>query len=762
MFSLTRLHVAVLSAIGVTVSADCWAQEAQFLPSPPVDSVAAHTPPVVVVNATRQPSPVLTTPATITVIDETQLQENLVTDFRELFRYEPGITVKREPRGRGDESGIEVRGIGGQRLGLLVDGVRLPAGYVAAGANLGQLKLDPLSLSRVEVLRGPASSLYGSDALAGVVLFRTLSPQDFLDSTKAIAGSASAGFDGSDDSRWASGNLAFRAGALQNLLSLTTREGHERKNYHDSALHPNPQEARQHNLLIKSVLDIDAIQALTLIAEHYDQSIKTNQVSLIGPIAGGTRINDSRADDDSLRGRLGLNYRYAPTGTWFDNFSAQIDYQRSSSKERTYENRQPPGPTAALLRDGLLSYREPQWSGSAQFGGRIDAGAVAHRWVTGVDVLSKSVSLYNDALQRTVTGAGATNVIDGDVYPRKIAPDTDVSDIGWFAQDEMAFGKGALRFTPGLRIDAYKLSPHPDALFGNANVGGSIPVGLSKSALTPRLGLSYEWLPQQVAFANYVTGFRMPTYDQLNRIGRVPVATFIHDFIPAPNLKPERSQGIELGLRGQSGGASYDLSAYYNRYTDFISSDIIAVIPAGESGGPRPIRRIQSRNIGKVAIYGIEAKGQMPLHPWFDATDGWRLIGALQWSIGDDKVADQPLNSIQPARLVAGLRWDESAHRYGAQLTSNLVAGKKRVNQALTQTGPTAPVPLTTAGYGTADLTTYWRLSKRVTLNLAVYNLFDKRYFDWSNVSQLTGTDASLTSYTATGRNGSLSVKIEI
>ncbi|MBS7781469.1 TonB-dependent hemoglobin/transferrin/lactoferrin family receptor [Acidovorax sp. CCYZU-2555] len=756
MFRLTRLHAAILGVCAAAAAPVLGAQEIAPAPTGAHEALAP-----VVITATRRPTDALTTPATVAVIDEKQLRENLVTDFSELLRYEPGIAVKREPRGRGGEAGIEVRGIGGQRLGLRVDGVRLPGGHAAAGANLGQLKLDPLSLSRVEVLKGPASSLYGSDALAGVVLFRTLSPQDFLSSSTDFAGAASTGFDGRDNSRWGSAQLAFRAGATQNLLSLSARDGQGLKNHGDSALHPDPQDTRQRNLLLKSVLDIDARQSLTLTGEHYEQAIQTNQQSLIGPISGGTRITRSRADDSSQRDRLGLAYRYAPDSHWFDHFSAQIDYQRSRSDERTADARQPPGAAPALLRDASMAYREPQWSGSLQFDGRADAGGVTHRWLAGMDLLAKSVSLYNNALQRTAAGTGATQVIDGEVFPRRTAPESDTRNIGLFVQDELALGDGKLRLTPSLRYDSYRISPRPDALFANANVAGTTPVGLARNAWTPRLGLTYEWQPRQVVYANYVTGFRMPTPEQLNRVGQVAVATFIHDFTPNPQLQPERSRGLELGLRGESQHGSYELSAFYNRYTDFINTEMTAFIPAGHSGGSRAIRRFQSRNIGEVAIYGIEAKGQAPIGHWFDAADRWRLIGALQWSVGNDKSADQPLNSIQPARLVAGLRWDQRGGNLGATLTGNLVAGKRRVNEALAQTGPTAPVPLRTAGYATLDLSAYWRIAKQATLHLALYNLFDRQHHDWSTVSGLTGNDARLAAYTAPGRTAAISLRVD-
>lgn len=759
---MTRLqHWTPLAlALAAAFSGNAYAQQSN--PSDHAQASVTHTAQLapVVVTATRQASDALTTPATISVIDQAQMQENLVTDFGELFRYEPGIAVKREPRGRGGEAGIEVRGIGGQRLAMLVDGVRLPNGYVAAGANLGQLKLDPASLSRVEVLRGPASSLYGSDALAGVVLFRTLSPADFLDDGQAFAGNASIGYDGADNSRSATANLAFRAGSTQNLLSVTARKGHELEN-NDSSAVPNPQDFNQQNVLLKSIFDLGSAQTLTLTGEYYTQNVKTEQDSLAGPIAGGTRILRSTADDDSTRSRLGLAYRWDAQAGWFDTLKAQIDYQRSTSKERTAEHRQPPGASPVLLRDTLLSYREPQWSGSFQLDGHATAGATSHRWVAGVDLLSKSISFYNDASQRMAAGGPTTNVIDGDVYPRKIAPDTDVRNIGLFFQDEIAFGDGRFKLTPSLRYDYYKLSPKPDGEFANANVANSEPVGLSKSAVTPRLGLSYEWHPQQVVYANYVTGFRMPTYDQLNRIGQVPVATFIHDFIPSPDLKPEHSRGVELGIRGESGLGSYELTGFYNRYKDFIDTQMIAYIPPGMSGGPRAIRRFQSRNIGEVEIYGVEAKGTLSLNQWINSQDRWRLIGAAQWTMGNDLTNDQPLNSVQPFKLVAALAWDTAGGRYGGQLIGTFVSAKKRVNEDLTQTGPTAPVPLTTSGYATVDMTGYLRLGKQTTLNLAVFNLFDRKYYEWSRVSGLTGNDPRLAAYTSPGRTVSANLRVE-
>jgi len=732
---------------------------AQELPDG-TDPFASELDPVIV-TATRRASEALTTPATINIIDESSLKENLVGDFREMLRYEPGIALKLEPRGRGGEAGIEIRGVGGQRLVMLVDGVRQPNGYGAAGADIGQLKLDPAALARIEILRGPASSLYGSDALAGVVLFHTPSPADLLGEGEQVKGTGSIGYHGANHSRTAAATLALRAARSQHLVSGSWRQGHELSN-HGGDIVPDPQDIRTRNALIKSIFAIAEGHVLTLTGEHYSQQINTVQDSLARVIAGGTRINLSLADDDSTRSRAGLAYRWDADGTWFERLSAHLDYQRSANTERTFEDRQPPGGRAARLRDGVMRYREPQWSGTFQLDGHARSGNTEHRWVAGLDALSKSIAQFNIASEQGRDGSAQSNIVDGEIYPRRTAPETDVRGLGLFVHDEMAFADGRFTLSPSLRYDAWRLSPKPDALFANANVAGHVPVSLSKSALTPRLGASFEWHPRQVLYASIVTGFRMPTPAQLNRIGQVPVASFIHDFIPAPDLKPERSKGAEMGMRGESARVSYDLVAFYNRYTDFIDTQLIEFIPAGTPGnsGARSIRRFQSRNIGEVEIYGIEAKGALALHHWFASADHWHLTAAAQWSQGNDQSNRQPLNSIQPLKLVTGLRWEKADGRFSGQLIGTIVSGKTRVNRQLAQTGPTAPVPLTTAGYATVDVTFRVRLGKPANVYLGVHNLLDRRYYDWSRVSGLTGNDARLAASTSPGRT--VSARLEV
>ena len=170
-----------------------------------------------------------------------------------------------------------------------------------------------------------------------------------------------------------------------------------------------------HNVLLKSVLGIDSSQSMTLTAEHFRKENSAYLQSLLGPIAGGTRITRSAADDSSQRDRLGLAYRYTPGGAWFENLSAQIDVQHSRSNEFTDEARQPPGAQPAQLRESTLAHSEKQWSGSLQLDGQHQQGALTHRWVLGADMLYKKLEVRNDALQRTVGRQVVSKIVDGDL-----------------------------------------------------------------------------------------------------------------------------------------------------------------------------------------------------------------------------------------------------------------------------------------------------------------------------------------------------------
>ena len=129
----------------------------------------------------RRLTPVSRVAATVTVIDQARIEATLATDIRELVRYEPGISVRNDPFRFGLDT-ISVRGLGGNRVAVEIDGIPAAGGFaVGSYADSGRAFVDPAFVDRVEILRGPASSLYGSDAIGGVVAMTTLTPGRLLE-----------------------------------------------------------------------------------------------------------------------------------------------------------------------------------------------------------------------------------------------------------------------------------------------------------------------------------------------------------------------------------------------------------------------------------------------------------------------------------------------------------------------------------------------------------------------------------------------------
>ena len=113
------------------------------------------------------------------------------------MRYEPGLTVRNDPFRFGLDT-FSVRGLGGNRVAVEIDGIPAAGGFaVGSFSDSGRAFVDSAFVDRVEFLRGPASSLYGSDAIGGIVAMTTLRPASLLaPAGRLVAMRTEAGYEG--------------------------------------------------------------------------------------------------------------------------------------------------------------------------------------------------------------------------------------------------------------------------------------------------------------------------------------------------------------------------------------------------------------------------------------------------------------------------------------------------------------------------------------------------------------------------------------
>src|SRR5690606_18826967 len=134
----------------------------------------------IVVSATLTEASVASLPSVISAIDRAQLQRELAMNLRDAVRYEPGVSV-RSSFGRFGLGDFRIRGLEGNRVLIETDGIAVSDAFaIGSFSSAGRISIDPATLKAIEIVRGPGSSLYGSDALGGVVALQTVDAEDLV------------------------------------------------------------------------------------------------------------------------------------------------------------------------------------------------------------------------------------------------------------------------------------------------------------------------------------------------------------------------------------------------------------------------------------------------------------------------------------------------------------------------------------------------------------------------------------------------------
>ena len=135
------------------------------------------------------------TPGTVSVIDAETIARRLIENVADLVKFEPGVYIETNVTRIG-LNGFNIRGIGGNRVMTQVDGVETSEQFDFGPFNVHQFALDLDTLKTAEIVRSAGSSLYGSDALGGVVSFFTKDPADYLPAQPVFHLGAKTLFDG--------------------------------------------------------------------------------------------------------------------------------------------------------------------------------------------------------------------------------------------------------------------------------------------------------------------------------------------------------------------------------------------------------------------------------------------------------------------------------------------------------------------------------------------------------------------------------------
>jgi len=701
----------------------------------------------VVVVASRVPEPLVQVVASVAVIEREDIERRLDQDIGDLVRYLPGVRVDSDPN-RFGRQGFSIRGLGGNRVRVEIDGVPLPDAFaVGQFASAGRDLVDLEAVERVEILRGPASTLYGSDALAGIVAFRTRDPADLLARASGdSAWSLRLGYGGRDLSRllglsWAGES----ASGWQAMLLAARREGGETRNSAEREQHAaNPADYGRDALLGKWVRDFGAIGRWSVVLDHSQSRQESLVRSLhFGPGRFATTYR-LLADDRSERSRLSTRAEWEPAGGWLDRIELLLYHQQSEARQDSLQYRLPdPATPFESLRFRRFDFTQRELGLDLLGVSEGGWGAAVHRQVFGLSLDRTRYRGLRDGLETNLATGASSGVILGERFPVRDFPNSEARRIGLFWQGDISLGAFAL--VPGLRWERYRLDARPDALFVE-DYPNIATVDLGETSLTPKLGLRWRIGERASLFLQHSRGFRAPPFSDVNIGLFLPSLNF--EVRPNPELRPERSEGWEAGLRWQGEALQGTVSVFDNRYRDLIESRAnLGVDPV--SGA----LVFQSVNRSRARIRGWEAEFVLDLGALRPALAGWSLQAAAAAASGEDTARGRPLNSIDPASATVGLRFDAQRGFWGGELVLQAVQGKDRIDH------PVAPL-FAPPGYASLDALAWFEPRPGLRVNLGLFNLLDRRAWDWGSLRGLPASAGNIDFYSRPGRSvsGSLSI----
>jgi len=626
------------------------------------------------------------------------------------------------------------------------DNVNLPKRYEFS-SSLGRADyIDLNALKSVEILKGPASTLYGSDALGGVITYRSLYPEDLLNANETFKVEIPAIYDGSDNTVQGAIRVAVRDenSDIEGVVVLSKSTGEELNAKADKK-YINENENSKQSIYTNIVKNINEYTRLNLIYENVDKESET--------ISKKDNLSSSysgvKEDRDITRSMLNLGYEYdnADSSKFFNYakinlFSQQSDFSDDSIIDYASSVSRRTGaltPAYKKLNDDDL---EDEKKGiNLQLKSEITSGGLTNKFTYGIDYSDTFNSKSN---KDTEIRSGTTTI-----NSIKHTPDSDTEEYGIYVQNEMTWENYEnVELIAGLRYDHYSLSSTNDADYKNTMDGRGktdTPANIDDSSLNPHLSLLYKLTPEVTAYGKYSRAFRAPTYAEVNNAhGNIFHGYYV---LNNPDLESETSDNYEVGIKGDYPKFDFSLVSFISKIDNKIDGYKEITTPGAGNDciaiTGRPCQVLQHQNLDEAEIWGLEWTSEYNFN---ENKEGFSLLGSFAYTYGDDTSTseDKALLSINPFKAILGLKYTAKNNKWTSELLNTYV-GTARTPEEYDDNPHSS--------YSVVDFNNNFNVNERLGLDFGIYNLFDKKYYNYSTVRTQDASDTNIERFAEAGRH---------
>jgi hemoglobin/transferrin/lactoferrin receptor protein len=654
-------RLAAILTLALALPARAQAPPASPPPPAPAPSLADTTRPVkfleeTVVTGSRYPRAYYESPQALSLVSRAQILDQVPAALGDVLGTLPGVDMSKDSPW---EQRPILRGLGGQRVLVMMDGSPINS---ARGNGPHPSLLDPSQVDRVEIVRGPSSVAYGSDALGGAINIITRDPS--LDEGDGFRGSATISGSTVDDRRGAYVELMPRVGKLTAFLSGGGRRALDYDLPNVGGIRQRvPQSGfKDYNGLANLRYKLTPHMALRGSYQLYrgsDIGLPGLKTLVVDPNAQVTIFEQEFSFPRYDRDAANLSLEHAYPDAWLAKSLARVTWQREHrnffSHEEFNTDYLGPHPPSERLRvtnqDRLFDL--DTWGFQTQLTTRKNPRYLLS---AGLDLARDKTDGDNIRHRYWVDAYGTPVRAEADRVTASV-PDGSFDSYATYAQSEWYL---APKWTAsvGGRYTHYRYRTQ----LGPASPTTSFPaLSVDDDAFSGSLGLVYAPIKDLHVTANVANGYRQPNAQDLFFNGPASVGTVLGN----PALKPERSVSYDLGLRWGPGSFGFAGNAFYSTYDDLIDAIQVAAPPA--PGAPATYQYV---NITRARIWGGDLEAEVRFLRNFHARVS--MAGAIGDITNRDAIQqlygvsrdEAPLPSIPPYKGMASLRWRDARGRF--------------------------------------------------------------------------------------------------
>jgi len=653
--------------------------------------------PTIVVTATRQAREINSVPSVVYRVDAPAMAENNgARTTPDLAKGIPSVSVQKTSYGQGSPY---VRGFTGFRNLYLVDGIRLNNSVFRDGPNQYWNTVDPLSLDRCEMVMGPASVLYGSDAIGGTLNAMPVEPPSgkngeiwrtrlFYRGSTAEESNSGRIQTGGRPTDW----IGFIGGiSLKQFGDL-----HGGKNVGEQK-HTGYEEL---DYDFRTDFYADGASLLTIGHQTVDQDDAWRTHKTIYGIAWeGLAVGDDKVHSyDQHRDLTYLKFQTDLPGGLADG--AEIVVSRHLQTEDLHRVKKDD-------KSEKQGFDVTTWGGSL----KLDSDSAAGHWVYGADYHRDGVDSY---LRKYKTNG----TVEKEEIQGPVADDATYDSLGVYAEDTVSILNGGLDIVPGIR---HTHSAANAEKVKNPVTGKQMSVFEEWDATVGSLRILYPLSPDRrhVVFAGIAQGFRAPNLSDLTRLD---TARSNEIETPSPDLDPEEYVSSEIGLKSRFECLTSQVACYHT-----VVDGMIIRTPTGRTVDGYV--EVTKKNAGKGYIDGVELSARYSFdEAWSVWMSGSLMYGEVDtYPTSDVDLARDYITRLMPPAGEAGVRWQSARARYWLELVSN-AAGKADKLSADDRRDTQRIPPGGTPGYAVCHIRTGTQLTKNCKVSMVLENVFDEDY----------------------------------